>query len=265
MECSASGMLKESPVRALIFLVLFGVMLGGGLWWATHQPVPGATVRLPLAPTASAEDVEWRFNKVRIHGVSGGHVVWEVEADHFDLSKTLPMLRISGLRKVLVLNEHTPELTLTAETLERNTASGEMRLQGGIKVRGKGFAISTASAEWDPRRERLVFPLPLTATIGDLHVTTTGVTELAMATVSLSCRGATRLTTGGSTLTSQQAEIALREQQFTLSNAQAEMPVAELTDYLVAGRAPALPAIPPSIRQRYEDYCRRRQPLGSSY
>lgn len=242
---------RELGLPALLALAL----LAGGGWWLLRAQPPRRVS--PARPTPTmADDVTLRLGKIHLRGLTGGKITWEIEAENFDLARDRPLQRIDGVKKVALLHNGKQELALTAGVMERNTASGDITLDGGVTVSGKGIRLQTPSAQWDAVREQLLFPAQFTAHCGDFSLTNLGATSYDVITGTLNCTGGIALTMRGNTLRAQAARINVATQAFVLTGpVAAELDVAEMAAWTQGDRLPEIPVIPESIKQRYQQYC----------
>ncbi|MHB9025147.1 MAG: hypothetical protein ACYC7E_13405 [Armatimonadota bacterium] len=233
--------------------ILALVCIIGGVWWFVAER-PRQISPAKITPNIPS-DVELRLSKPRFHGIDGGKIVWEMEADGLDLTKNVPVLRIDNLKKAVLLNESTPELTLTASSLERNTSTGNMVIDGNVLITGKNLLLRTPSIKWDARKEILTAPEKLGVQAGDITVSTLKSATYDVKSGILRCDGSVMLTVQGNTIRAGSATVNVRTQAFTLANqGMAEFNVADLASWAAGRNLPAVPAIPESVKQRYRDY-----------
>ena len=241
------------------------VLLAGGGWWLLRAGgvhlVPPATPT-PIIP----KDIELRLNHVRLHGVSGGKVVWEIDADNFNFAKDRPLLTVQGVKRIALINAGKQELTLSAGTLTRNTVTGDISVTDNVTIAGNGILIHTPAVAWDPRAEALVLPGQCAMQVGDYLVSSLGASRYQMHTGLLTSTGGVTLTLRGSTLRAGGIAVAVASGEYTLTEpVAAELAVADLADWAAGKHLPALPDIPAGIRQRYQEFCARQhtKPAGT--
>ena len=241
------------PRDAALAAVAAVLLLAGGLTWLARERV---RVVPPARPTPiMPADIQMRLGKVRLHGVSKGKLIWEVEAENFDLLKDRPLLRISGLKKAVILNGTTSELTLTADALERNTLTGEMTVQGQVTVTGKSLLLRTPYASWDPAREVLLFPGRFSAQFGDFTLSSMGATQYDVKANLLVSRGGVLLAMPGGTIRAGSINVNLATHAYTLDDGVvAEFNVGALTAWMAGQALPTIPEIPAGIKARYREY-----------
>lgn len=243
------AMTRDLKMATLLAITL----IAGGVWWLswTHRHSVA-----PARPTpVVAGDLSMRLGKVRLHGISGGKVLWEIEAENFDFAKNRPLLRVSGLKKVSLLNEGKIDLTLSADALERNTYTGEITISGNVTVLGNGLAVRAPFAAWDPRRELLQFPRNFTAQFGDYTLSSMGNTVYDVKAGIFRSNGGVLLTAKGNTLRAGSIEVEMATQNFHLYEpVAAELDIANLDAWMSGDPLLRIPEIPASIRQRYHAY-----------
>jgi|GEM_PF-1527400 len=242
--------------RAMVWVAAAGVLaLAGGLYWFA-RPHSGR----PLDPPASPSDIQVHLGKVRLRGISGGKLVWEVEAENFDYAKNSPKLTVSGLQKVAVLNGDKEELTLTASTLEQNTASGRIILSGDVEVSGPSLKMRTPYVTWEPRQDVLQFPGRLDLGFGGYTLTCPGVTQFDILAGLLTSSGGVTLAASNSTLRAASIRVNVAEQSFEMGGpVTAELAVADMETWMAKNRLPEIPPIPDSIKERYHAYNAKKE------
>jgi len=236
------------------------LLTAGGIGWflaARPRRVAPATP-IPLVP----DDVQLRLGKVRLQGVSGGQVAWEVEADHFDFAKNRPLLRITGIRQAALLHDGKQDITLTADAIERNTATGEIAVSGNVVLAAPQLQVRVPYAGWNPFTESLRFPRDFTARFADFAVTCGGAMLFDIKAGSLAGDGGVTVTLPGGTLRAERVIISVPTQRLLLDEMQADLAVAELEMWAAGHAVPTMPEIPASIKARYQKYLRER--AGSS-
>jgi len=234
------------------------VVIGGGLWWSarTRTHAVRSNTPVPAMPT----DIQVRLGKVRLQGISGGKLVWEVEADNFDYAKNRPTLTVSGLKKVVVLNGDKEELSLTASTLEQNTVSGRIILSGDVTVTGPSLKISTPFAAWDPPRDTLQFPGQLTMRFGEYTLACPGATQFDVVNRLLTSTGGVTLATSDSMLRAAAVRVNLAAQSFEMDGpVTVDLSIADIQTWMATHQLPTIPPIPDSIKERYRDYCAKKE------
>jgi len=205
--------------------------------------------------------MEMTFNKVRIHSVSGGKIVWEIEAERFDLLRDRPVVRMTGITRAVALNENTTELTLSATSLERNTYTGDMRITGPISLKGDNISAVATFAGWNAQRELLTLEQQSTVTAGIYQFDTGGVVSYDMKQGTLNSAGPLTMSMPGATLNAGNALVEIKAQRVTLDNAVTlDMDVSTVENLASGAKLPEIPPIPAGIRERAEKY---QQQAGS--
>lgn len=249
---------KTIPRDALWAAVAAVLLIASGLiWFLRARP---QTVRPAKPLPAVPADIQVRLGKVKLQGISGGKLVWEVEAEHFDYSKRRPTLTVSGLKKVNVLNDDKVELSLTATTLEQNTITGRVTVFGGVNVTGPSLSMQTETAIWEPRTDALDFPGRLTVRFGDFTLTCRGATHFDVLNGKLAATGGVLVTMQGSTLTASAIRVNVADQSFEMDGPlAAELSIADMQTWLEGRQLPKIPPIPESVKERYAEYCAKKE------
>jgi hypothetical protein len=231
------------------------LLLAGGLWWLARQR-PHTLLPAKPVPKVPA-DIQIRFGKVQLRGVSGGKVVWEVEAENFDMFKSRQVLRVTGLKKVNILNNGKQELTLTADSLERDAVSGSISVNGNVCVTGTMLAVRSPYAVWNPISETLIFP-SVSVQFGDCLLSCLGATSFDVKSGEMVSSHGVTLTVQGSSMRADRIRVNLADQSFSVGDTViAEVPVADLNAWSVGHHVPRIPGIPESIKKRYRDFKQR--------
>ncbi|MHB0939045.1 MAG: hypothetical protein ACYDCO_25645 [Armatimonadota bacterium] len=253
-----TGTRKTMPRDVMWMAAAAVLLIAGGLGWflrARPHSVPPASP-MPVVPS----DIQIRLGKVKLQGISGGKLVWEVEADNFDYAKNRPTLTVSGLKKVSVLNGGKVELTLTASTLEQNIMTGKITVAGDVNVTGKSLEMQTATAVWDPRRDTLQFPGKLTVRFGDYTLTCRGATIFDVMNGQLESTGGVVVTTQGSTLSASAIRVNVADQSFEMDGPMAaELSIADMQTWMEGRQLPKIAPIPDGIKERYREYCEKKE------
>ncbi len=243
----------------LLWIVALGC-LGGGVWAWWHAT--GTTELAPGTPLTPTPGVSLQLKKVRIFGVSDGKIIWEVEADHFDIDKNQPLTRMTGLRRVAVLDAQKHEdLTLSADYLERNNITNDITLMGKVTVSGPQMLFHTDEVNWVATGNQLLLSRPLTAQVGDYTLTAQGPTTYDVSSGALVTNNALQLVSGENVLHATAASVLTREQQFSLTGpGTAELVVADMEGWMNGQPLPKIPEIPADIRKRYAAYQKSHAP-----
>ncbi|HEY3378901.1 MAG TPA: hypothetical protein VGL77_15555 [Armatimonadota bacterium] len=247
-------MAQQERIRYFGAALLAVVLIVGGGWWLWRG---GHHARLPaeLAPNIP-DDIALRLDHVTFRGLSGGKIVWEVVADHFDLTKDQLKFNVNGLKRVALLNEGRQELMVSADSLERDMSNGNISVQGHVLMTGTDLVFRTPGLAWDDQRQVLNIPHALAAQLGDISIVAKDGATYDVAHGYLRCPGPIVIGTRGNVLRAGAALFSAHGQQFTLFT-----PVS--ADLLIAdtGSAgyvlPQIPEIPMQIIERYRTYCRR--------
>lgn len=250
------GVESEVWVRSVGWgIALAIVLLVGGVGWLTRGRRPVVVPLSPERPVPSG--VEMHLGTVRIHGVSGGKIDWEMEAENIDLLKSQPTMRVQGLKRAVMLNGTKVELSLTADTLERNNSTGDIRLLGAVTVHGPQLVLRTPLVTWDARHEELQFPQTFTARAGEFTVIANKATYEVTAG-RLRCDGQVKLDIQGNTLAAGSALLNLPNQSYTLADTvRADLDVTDVQAWVGGQSLPAIPPIPDKVKARYLAYCRK--------
>lgn len=255
------GIRKTMPRDVLWATAAAVLLIAGGLGWFLHARPHTVRPASPMPKVPS--DIQVRLGKVRLQGISGGKIIWEVEADSFDYAKSRPILTISGLKKVVLLNNGKEELSMTAGVLEQNTMTGRITVSGDVNVTGPSLRMRTSFAAWDPRREALQFPGRLTVRFGDYTLTCEGATQFDVVASLLTSTGGVTLAASGSTLRAQAIRVNVAAQSFEMDGpVVADLSVADMQTWLIDHKPPIIPAIPASVKERYRDYCAKKERAG---
>ncbi len=228
--------------------------LGGGLWWLFGRPGFAPRPIEPVHPISTAEEgLEFRFSSVTIHGVSGGKVAWKIYAKQFDQLKDQPVLRVIGLKHAFVGEKGQQPLTVTADSLEHNTVSGDMTLAGSVTVLGPDLTMRTPFVTWSGIREVLQFPQQFSAQVGEYTLSTTALASYDVKSGQLVCSGPVLLSAGNNTLRAMGITVDTPKGRFVLDGpVAAEFDVSD-PDAWAEGRAlPPIPRIPEAIERRYQ-------------
>lgn len=240
------------PIGAVALLAI--LLVGGGVWWMLGR---SGSPRAPLAPVHSVaigdDDLQFHFSTVTIHGISGGKVVWKVQAQHFDQMKDRPVIRVTGLKQVFVEGGGHQPLTMTADALEQNTVSGDINLNGSVIVTGEQLVMRTPMAIWSGYREVLQFPNQFAAQLGDYTITTNAPVTYDGYSGQITCTGAVTLATHGNTLQANSLIVNVRTRSVDIGGpATADFNVADLESWANGKLLPAIPRIPEAIEKRYQ-------------
>jgi len=242
----------------LWWIILLAMLLAtGGAWWLLlgHHRVSKQALPAQSIPN----DIEMHLSKVHLHGVSRGKVVWEMVADDFDQSKSRPSLHIQGLSRVAVLQNGKQALNVSADSVEKNTISGDITMNGNVCVTGEKLDMHTSSVTWQALRGVLSFPMPFTAQLGDYNLTASGRLTYDIQENHLRCNRPLTVTMQGDTIKAGGADVDMAHQCLTLSNmVSGDFAVASLQDWAAGHHIPCIPQIPPGVQTRYREYCQQQ-------
>lgn len=235
-------------------IVLAMSLIGGGFWLllgrARAKARPAPQLLLPTA--TSGNDLQFHFSKVTIHGLSGGKVAWTVEAKSFEQLMNMPVIRVTGLKQVLVESEGQEPLTLTADLLEQYTNTGNITLTGGVTVAGKELLLRAPLVTWSSSAEVLQFPRQFAGQMGGYTISTTALVSYDVKSGTLAITGPVRLTTGGNLLEAQGVTMNLNSRVIDIAGpATARLDVADLDAWANGKPLPPIPRIPEVIQKRY--------------
>lgn len=235
------------------------VLLAALGWWWWRGRHNAAAVQTPTWPN----DMEMTFNKVRIHSVSGGKIVWEIEAERFDLLRDRPVVRMTGITRAVALNETVTEMTITATTLERNTYTGDMSITGPITMTGDKISALATFARWNAQQEILTFEQQSSVTAGEYQFNTGGVVNYDMKLATLNATGLLEMTMPGATLNAGNVLLEINSKRVTLDNAVTlSMDVAAFDNIVNGAKLPEIPQLPAGVRERAAKY--QQEQTGNS-
>ena len=253
-----TGMRKTIPRDVWWAIGAAVLLVAGGLAWFLHARPHSVRPAKPLPAVPS--DIQVRLGKVKLQGISGGKLVWEVEAESFDYAKRRPTLTVSGIKKVSVLNGSTVELSLTAATLEQNTMTGRITVSGDVNVTGPSLSMQTETAVWEPRTDALDFPGRLTVRFGDYTLTCRGATHFDVINGQLTATGGVVVAMQGSTLSASAIRVNVVDQSFEMDGPMAaELSLADMQTWMEGRQLPKIAPIPESIKERYNEYCGKKE------
>lgn len=243
--------------RLWIAAALAALLISGGVWQFVRGRSPGI---LPVDPRSYMKDDDWllRLNHVQFHGISNGKIVWEVYADHVDLSKDQLIYTVGGLKKMALLQNGVQELTVNADGLQQNVITGDINIYGAVTVMGKDITLSTPGVIWQDRLQALLVPQRLSGQFGDIAVVADKGARYSVKDGHLQSQGTLMVSCGGNVMNAGGIRLDVRGQAFTLAG---PIHVKYLLDDVEAWaegkRVPKIPDIPDAIKERYRDYCRK--------
>ncbi|HEX2948675.1 MAG TPA: hypothetical protein VHV83_03760 [Armatimonadota bacterium] len=210
----------------------------------------------PIRPdTKVPPNVELRLDRVRFRGIANGKVVWEVIADHFDLSKDQMTFKVTGVKKVALLNGGKQELTISADSLDRNTITGDISITGSVTVTGNDIFLRASQFNWSDRLQTLNIPLRLSAQLGDITVISDKGAVYNVMTSTLRSSGKIVLGFKGNLLRANGVTLDGRNQSFTMNGPiTAEIVVADAQQWVEGKGLPEIPDIPEQVKDRYQQY-----------
>lgn len=212
-------------------------------------------VRLP-------NDITLRFNHVTFRGLSGGKVVWEVFAKRFDVTKDRMTFIATGIDKVALLKEGKDELVLSAGNLRRNMSNGDITISKAIMLTGKDITLRTEEMAWNDRQQQFSMPKKLVAQVGDIVLHADGGAQYQLNEGKLQVTGKVKLLIQGNSIVAEGVTIDVKEQTAEIHGPiHAVVKVADAVEWSQGKQAPKIPALPPSIIERYNEY-RKQHPLS---
>jgi hypothetical protein len=232
-----------------------GLLFASGLCWLMRSPVRKIAPYHPIS--GLPDNIEMRLNHVVFHGVSGGKIVWEIEADHFDVTQNQVSFRATGLKRIALLKEGKQELMVSAESLERNIFTGDIALAGHVTVMGDNMLLRTPNIVWNDRLQLFTVPGQIGAQFGDITLTSDGGTVYNVNAATVRANGHLLLAVKGNAFSAHGASLNLVTQTFSIDGpAHAKAIVADLQQWGHGQNLPHIPEIPESIKERYRAFRR---------
>ncbi|MHB9130658.1 MAG: LptA/OstA family protein [Armatimonadota bacterium] len=252
----------QRNVWLAIVLTLLAIIIGGWLLSSEHRRIASP----PPSPMNFPGDISLRIDQPIIHGISDGEIVWELKADHVDILKGRPVVRMTGLKRVALMNGSHEELSLRADSLEQNTVSKDLTVQGNVQVTGDKLHFQASTVSWNAQQMQLLIPGKTSAQLGEIQVNTGGNARYDVQTSTLSCDNGITLIIQGNTLRAGSALIDVVNQQFTLEKSVvATLAVASMETWMSGHSLPAIPSIPAGVRERYRDYMKHQETRNKAY
>ncbi len=215
-------------------------------------------VVIETLPPSNHSSIDLHLKTVKIHGVSNGKIVWQVEAANFDMTK-YNTLSITGLKKIIMLNGATEEFTITADSLNRDLNSGDFGLNGNVKLIGKSISLLSESVTWSDFWQEMRIPSNLNATIGDYNLSAPAGATYRLSTKTLVCTGGITLTSGSNSITAASAIFDIINNEMTLDNGvNISLNVNDISNWANGKPLPGIPPIPPGIKERYKEYQKKK-------
>ncbi|MEI6519293.1 MAG: hypothetical protein WCO98_04550 [bacterium] len=239
---------------SIFFLLTTAVIIGVVIYIINKKPVDVNNG----TPPPNSTSVDLHLKTVKIHGVSNGKIVWQVEAANFDMTKS-NTLSITGLKKIIMLNGATEEFTITAATLNRNLNSGDFGLEGGVKLIGKSIEMAAKSVLWNDYGQEMIIPSDLTAKVGDYNLSAPAGAIYKLTNKTLTCTGGITLTSGANSITAASATFDIIKDEMTLDNGvNISLSVNDISNWATGAPLPEIPPIPPGIKERYKEYQQKK-------
>ena len=229
-------------------------MIAGGVWWFWYGH---RKVVAPAHPDISAPDnVELRFNHVRFRGMSNGKIFWELTADHIDFSADQTTCRVNGVKKMALIKDTKQELTVSADTIERNSLTGDISIGNNVTVMGTDIIMKTPFVSWNDRRQALLIPGRIGAQLGDITVNSTQGAEFDILQGSLHCNGSVTIGTEGNILHAGGGVLVENGgKRLTLFGPiTASFLIDDVQQWAAGQGLPKIPAIPQQVKDRYRQF-----------
>jgi len=213
---------------------------------------------VPAHPISTSDTkVRFSLNKVRILGVAGGKIAWEINAENFDTEKNSPVTRMTGLKHVAIRDGNTEALTVSAGELEQNSQSHSVTVRDNVTVTGKNLVLHTPLLQWWGDTDVLQLPQPIAAQIGDYTLTTRGATLYGVRNGVVRSDGGVVLSAKGNTLSAKNIVLDTNTKAFEVDGPVTMLlDVADLQGWTGGRPLPKIPEIPDSIKKRYAAYRR---------
>jgi hypothetical protein len=235
-------------------------MIGGGVYWLMDGP-PNPSLTRPNTDIPAND--EMRLNHVTFRGLSKGKVTWEIVADHFDIGNEQSAMTFVGLKRAVLERDGKQELTITADSLQRNTLSGDLSITGHVAVEGSNISFKTPLLSWSDRGQVLDIPQKISAQLGDITLTADGGAVYAVTSAQLRCTGQLTLGVRGNLLQAKGAVIDTRAHAFSLIGpVHATIVVDDVQQWIAGKDVPHIPDLPKDIRQRLQAYTQTNRNLN---
>ncbi len=247
------------PPRWLLAAIAMGALLLGsvGVRWLMRGSIRMIGRNQPII-TGLPGNIEMRLNNVVFRGVSGGKIVWEVAADHFDVAKDQYTFRASALKRIALLKDGHQELTVSADSLERNILTGDIALAGLVTVQGKDILLRTPNIVWNDRMQIFTIPGQLDAQIGEITLSSAANTVYNVSAATVHADGHIHLAVQRNSFDARGVTINIVSQSFTIDGpAHAQAVVGDVQQWGNGQHLPQIPAIPAPIKERYQAYLRK--------
>jgi len=230
------------------------VLIAGGLWWilhAKHLNIPPVTIIPNLPPS-----IEFRLNHVTLHAISNGKIVWEIDADHFDLTKDQRSFVVGGLQKMALVKDGKEELTVNADGLEQNIITGDISIYGHVSVMGTNLTFRTPGASWSDRTQTLFLPEQFAGQFGDITVVAEKGARYQVNGSLLHCEGNVTVGYNGNIVRAAGLELNAVLNQLTVKGpVHARLVVDDIQQWSEGLNVPKVPEIPQSVKDAYRNHC----------
>lgn len=245
-----------TPRRLTVLIAGVALLLSAcGVSWLMRKQIRIIPTNIPRSGLPG--NIEMRLNHVVFHGVSDGKIVWEIEADHFDVAKDQYTFRASGLQRIALLKEGKQQLLVKADSLERNILTGDIALAGQVSVTGKDLLLRTPNIIWNDRMQLFTIPGPLNAQFGDISLTSDANTVYNVNAANVRADGHIRLAVQGNTFEARGVTVNVVSQSFEIDGpAHARAVTDKLRQWGNGQALPHIPDIPAPIKERYRAYQR---------
>lgn len=240
---------------SIFFLLTIAVIIGVLIFLINRKPMDIK----PVPPNSNnSGNIDLHLKTVKIHGVSNGKIVWQIEASNFDMTKS-NTLSITGLKKIIMLNGTTEEFSITASSLTRNLYSGDFGLDGGVKMIGKSIELAAQSVMWNDYGQEMRIPGNLTAKFGDYSLSAPAGAIYNLTNKTLTCTGGIILTSGENSISASTAIFDIMKDEMTLDNGvNISFSVNDISSWASGAPLPLIPDIPPGIKERYKEYQKKK-------
>lgn len=241
-------------LSVILLLVLAAVLYQ----FRSRLPIKSETIRGVRLPN----DITLRFNQVTFRGLSGGKVVWEVSAKRFDVTKDKITFVAKGIDKIALLKEGKNELLMSAGNLQRNMRNGDITVDGAILLTGNDITLRTEQMMWNDNLQQFSIPKKMVAQMGDIVIHADGGTLYQLNEGKLQVDGKIKLIIKGNSIVAEGISLDVKQKTIDIHGPiHAVVKVADVKEWSQGKNVPKIPALPPTIIERYNEY-RRQHPLS---